>query len=630
MKRIFLFVFIVFVCCIPVFSQNQFIADSLVNILEKHEKLDTVRLHLIAWIIQNQNDPERRMSYSRMLASEAELLGNTKFMHHANLQLGQSYRIIGDYEKALQYLFVSLDYAKKIKYGQGIAGTNTALGDVYSYLKKYDVAVTYYKQSIHMVSADSALLATTLINLGDTYYTLEQYDSALFCFESSREIYEALNNDPSGLAYNLGNIGLVQAKNNQLDKAEKNLNEAIAVFKSLGDHYGVAIFQGYMAELYQQKNQLNKAIQYADSSLILAIRYGLMTEKRDNLHRMAMLHEEKGDFQKALLYQKEYTVIKDSLFNVDVLTKIENLETKVALAEKEAEVDELEAQKRSQHIIIVIAICVVIALSALASIIYFYYRSKIKVNHILKSQKNALERLNATKDKFFSIISHDLRGPVSSLLGVSLLIRKGVSEGKNGELLEVADQMEITVSHVSVLLDDLLNWALQQQGHFPNVPEKVDLNRMGEEIINVFSNMAAGKNITLTFQSDSSIFLWVDRNSTHTILRNLINNAIKFTHPGGEVKVLAFSYSHHAEIRIIDKGVGMSRSKLKSIFTISDTSFGTVGEKGLGLGLQLVSEFIKMNKGTVEVASEIGKGTTFTVKLPIFKMEKQIKSATLK
>ncbi|MEQ8927999.1 MAG: HAMP domain-containing sensor histidine kinase, partial [Fulvivirga sp.] len=154
-------------------------------------------------------------------------------------------------------------------------------------------------------------------------------------------------------------------------------------------------------------------------------------------------------------------------------------------------------------------------------------------------------------------------------------------------------------------------------------PQQVSVKSIFEGVHTLFTNSAKAKNIQLQLDVDSEAQLWVDKNSTHTIFRNLINNAIKFTPEGGSVSASVDQFEDHVEIKISDTGIGIPDDKLAQLFNQvgSKSSYGTDGEKGLGLGLQLVYEFVKMNMGTIEVESEEGKGTTFVVNLPLFSEE---------
>ena len=232
-----------------------------------------------------------------------------------------------------------------------------------------------------------------------------------------------------------------------------------------------------------------------------------------------------------------------------------------------------------------------------------------------------MEQLNSTKDRFFSIISHDIRGPVQAFNGVSRMIKFMVDNDQVSELRELADQIDESADRLSSLLDNLLNWAVQQQGQINYVPEKISVNEMINELTGTFTNMAQAKNIELKQDVPEGLCLWSDQNTTNTILRNLINNALKFTEENGKIEVIAKEEDDLVSIEVADTGVGIPTDKMEKLFQLEakKSTWGTDGEKGLGLGLQLVKEFVDMNKGSISVSSEEGKGTTFVIKLPAYK-----------
>ncbi len=612
-----------------IYSQNQSIADSLYLVLESNEN-DSARFFIMNQIIRNENDPRKKRTVAEDLILLAKKANNLFYQYQGYLHKGQSFRIQGDFDLAIESLIEALRCAEEIDFHSGIIASNTALADAYSTYGDYSSAIEYYRKSLFiMTDQDKSLKAVTLLNLGDTYFMTELYDSALSCFEESMQIYDELG-DLSGLAYNLGNIGLVQAEKGQLTLAERNVSKSIEQLEELGDHYGRCIFLGYMSDIYLEKNLISKAITFADSCLRIGQTFGLKTEVRDNLLRLSNIHFQRRDFEWAFNYHKEYVLLKDSISNEEVFSRIEGLESAFELSKKQTEVDLLKAEKRNQQAVIVTATAIVFAFAVMVIVIFIYYRSKIRVNRVLQRQKFSLERLNETKDKFFSIISHDLRGPVNSLFGVSQLIRHFVKAESTDQLLEMADHMETSVERLSSLLDNLLNWAMQQQGHFPNVPEKVELKEMIEEILIMFSNMASGKEVIVQSEIKDPVYLWVDKNSTHTIFRNLLNNAIKFTDKGGNVIVKVLQNDHQVEVLIQDNGIGITDEKLKKLFNLSDgkSSYGTAGEKGLGIGLSIVKEFIDMNNGKISVESTSKEGTTFVVTLPLFEVKEQVQGLT--
>lgn len=624
----FLFLSFMLMTLFRVPAQDQSLADSLIVVYNTLPPKDTIRFEVLKEIANNQNDPRLKLQYSSKLIEEAKKVKSLHYLHHGYLNEGQAYRLVGDFDIAIYSLFKALAIAEEDENIRGIASANTALADVHSILGNHNNSIIYYQEAMKwLTEEDSSLLAIILLNMGDEYYLSAMYDSALVSFEKSMAIYEVLNNDPSGLAYNLGNIGLVQAEMGNLKEAESKVSQAIASLEVLEDHYGSAIFLSYMAEIYKEKGLLKEAKVLADSSMRISKKYGLKAEIRDNSLRLADIYAMSSDYELAYKYHQQYVELKDSLSNDEILNQIESLENAFELAKKQSEVDLLTARQKNQQTIIITGIIITVILTILAIVIFLYYQSKVRTNAVLEEQKKKLEALNQTKDKFFSIISHDLRGPINSFHGVSNLIKFFVEAKDMEQLLEVADDIDQSVDRLTNLLDNLLNWAMKQQGHFPNVPEKVHLNDLVCELVDTLENMARGKHIELDSRIDEEIYLWADKNTTMTILRNLVNNGLKFTMAGGKVGISAVPERDYAAITIYDTGLGMSEDKLEALGKMKElsSSYGTAGERGLGLGLQLVYEFVELNNGKIEVESNEGIGTTFTLYLPLFdKVEEKV------
>lgn len=598
-------------------AQNQSVADSLMLINNELEEGSLSSMDVLTRIAENQNDPQLRLKYSEQLMALAREKNDCKYLHHAYLQQGQAYRIMGDFEIAIYALFKALDFAEKCEFHKGISGSNTALADVYSLIGNNSNAVDYYERSItYLREADSSLLANTLLNLGDEYYMSKIYDKALACFEESKSIYNQLGTAHIGFAYNLGNIGLVHAALDDLEAAETNILESLRLLGEKEDHYGRSIFLSYLSGIFERKGLLVKAKLLADSSMAIATKYDLKFDVKDNSLRLADIYAMNADFETAYMFHQKYVKLKDSIANEDIYTRIENLKSAFDLAKKQSEVDLLIADKRNQEVIIFSTILVAVILTILAIVTFGYYRSKSRTNAILEEQKAALEALNKTKDKYFSIISHDLRGSVSSFFGISRMIKQLVATRDMKELLEVADDIDQSVERLSNLLDNLLNWAMQQQGQVPINIESHNLLEVIEDIIFTLAYLAKGKRITVNIDIAKDLFIHADKNTANTVFRNLIGNSLKFTPEGGEVIIKGIAHQDKVEILVIDSGVGIDQEKLNQLFDSPKSTYGTSGERGLGIGLQLVKEFVGLNDGSVSVQSEFGSGTTFKVELP--------------
>ncbi|MEQ9299360.1 MAG: HAMP domain-containing sensor histidine kinase [Cyclobacteriaceae bacterium] len=249
------------------------------------------------------------------------------------------------------------------------------------------------------------------------------------------------------------------------------------------------------------------------------------------------------------------------------------------------------------------------------------YRSgqqKKKINAQLVQRQNELEQLNATKDRFFGIIAHDLRNPVISFQGISRLIESYLKKGKTEKISELSDKIQQSVNNLNQLLDNLLNWASSQTSALPYHPEALPAKQIIDEAINLFSDTADAKQIAISNKVDMDIMIYADRNGVSTIFRNLINNALKFTPENGSIQIAAEQDGDNVKIVTTDNGVGIDQSKISSLFQLSNdkSTQGTSGEKGTGLGLVLCQEFAKVNKGLIWVESELQKGSSFYVSMP--------------
>ena len=235
-----------------------------------------------------------------------------------------------------------------------------------------------------------------------------------------------------------------------------------------------------------------------------------------------------------------------------------------------------------------------------------------------ESEKN-LKELNATKDKLFSIIAHDLKSPFTSILGFSGLLTESFESLNVGEIKDFVKHIDNSAKNTLYLLENLLNWAKSQTGQLVYYPDNLNLQQLIQIEINILSSAAKIKNITINFDTTSEVFVFSDQNMLQTVIRNLISNAIKFTYPGGIIDIFVESGRGMAQIRVSDNGMGMERQILESLFSLDKnfTSKGTAQESGTGLGLVICKEFIEKNSGQIWVESEPGKGSKFYITLPL-------------
>ncbi len=576
---------------------------------------------------KSQSNPELSLEFSFKALKEAQLQEDDSKLALSYSQIGYSYRLLGDLTKALEYQFKASNIFNASNEDINLASCYNEVATIYGIQGNLDLSVVYIKKAIVINKSlgDEFNLAGDFNNLGETYRLWGVFDRAKFYFHKSFLLYNKLAFD-LGIAYSLGNVGLVHAELDQYDSAEYYIHQATEILEELGDRYPIAVYQTYMADIYRDKQEWDRALEYAHSSLQIAEEEGLKEQIRDASLKLSELYHDTGEFENAYNYQSQYIAFRDSINNEDVIRKMADLRTEYEVSKKQAEVDLLE-QKRENEKWIMFSLLSVLGFISVAA--FFTFRNNIarkRTNMLLSAQKakiesqnDKLESLIKMKDKFFGIISHDLRGPVNSLNGITQLLKHYVKTKNNEELEQLTTLMDKSVETLSTLLDNLLSWALSQQGALPYEPKNIPAETLIKSVQNVFKNSARAKSIELHSEVEEGLELYVDEDSVHALLRNVLNNAIKFTPEKGKVAISAKKDGNSASITITDNGHGMNEYQLRNLFKVNKKKVnkGTMGEKGSGLGMLLCKELVKLNQGKIDAESEQGKGSKIEISLPL-------------
>jgi signal transduction histidine kinase len=244
---------------------------------------------------------------------------------------------------------------------------------------------------------------------------------------------------------------------------------------------------------------------------------------------------------------------------------------------------------------------------------------KILLEKSVALKTSELQELNVSKDKFFSIIAHDLKNPFNSIIGFSEMLKEEINSGDLNNSGKYAGMIYDSANQTFRLLENLLEWANSQRGKILFTPVQIDLGELIKDEFIIAGDLASGKNIELKSYITDSFTIVADKNMIRTIMRNLITNAVKFTHKNGMVKVNAVICKNYLEISVSDSGIGMSKETMAKLFKIDAnlSTRGTENERGTGLGLFLCKEFADKHNGKILVESEEGKGSTFKLLLPL-------------
>lgn len=375
------------------YSQNQKEADRLKSSYktENYQVPEHVMLHRI---IESETNQDSALFYSELLIEKASSIkpkdSSLKFSHIGYLEKGNALLFKGDNSKAIEAFLISLDYAEQTKNENSMGLLQVAIADTYRALENNEFAERYYIKGLEILRKipDSLNLASALLNAGDWSINIEQYDKALLYFEESSTIFKKLDYS-IGTAYNLGNIGMVYAKQDKDVLAEENINKAIAILEELEDYYPISVYLTYLADIYVDKGNFDLAFKYANRSLDLAQAYGLKDQISDANLKLSELYENTDNEDLALDYYRNHIVYRDSVRNIAEVQKISNAMN----SKTQAELD-LETQKGKTNRIIMYAIAGVLFLIGLLAYGLFKRNKFVRAtNKIIAYEKDRSDKL---------------------------------------------------------------------------------------------------------------------------------------------------------------------------------------------------------------------------------------------
>lgn len=539
------------------------------------------------------------------------------------------------------------------------------LGDCYMELDDYENAYKYFQEALKFSrkEEDSLLEAISMFNVGRVYKIQSNYTKALEYIYSSKLLSEKIG-DTEGAAYSDYELGIISHLQGESEQAINFLKASIEISDSLGiqELQAQAIIE--IADIKEEQNDLIEAIQYYYQALNINEQFGnqkgiaeanlglgklqikmkSLESASSSLHQglaiskaledkdleakyyeaLSMLYETKGQLKISLDYYRTFKNKSDSVFSKENNMQVALMETQFDSEKKDKEIAQFKESKARQDVVLereklenTLLFGGFIFVLVVSIFLTFNIRNKKKINNQLREQKDEIQqknkqlgKLNRVKDKFFSIISHDLKAPFQSLSGVLELMSMNALSDK--EIKSLFKDLKIKFDGTNDLLENLLNWAKMQMKETSYEPNTLKLQEAINNELQVIQGFKA-KNIELENKVDSLNKVYADINMLRLVVRNLVNNAIKFTNQKGKIEILSEDMGDFVCISVKDNGVGISKENLSKIFNTEKTftTPGTELEKGTGLGLSLCKEFVEMNGGKIWVESKEGNGSTF-------------------
>ncbi len=586
--------------------------------------------------------------------------------------IAYSYRY-NNVDSANYYATKALKLSQQLNYQRGMAWSYLLRGVTYAIRGNVPIAISYYERSIHL--ADSLhqyiVVSRALANIGWCAFDLEDYYRAIDYFKRSLKYQQESLAQAGSIITLQMNIGQAYLASNKLADAELYLKKAAAwgkeknpnytyllnlfsslyieqqkytsadslltvgwkLISDLPDKIDKADNRYYFAKLKLAKGELQGAFDYAVEARGY---YQLMRSKVD-LERvyklLSAVESKRGRIQQSLDYLLVSNTLRDSVHNSNArysefLFDQREQEKQLMMQQKDKEL--LQAEKHSQQIIwagsLFILFCTTAGLS------FFVWQKQQTNKKLLElndeltrkeatiaNHNNLLKETNVSKDKLFSIIGHDLRSPLLSLTGFLKLLSLQSDSLSKEELKKFVTELDRSLKNLFTLLENLLEWSLSQTGTIDFKSEIFDIGRSLNENGEMLKDQYTSKNITIVNEVSPGLLVSAHPNSIHSVIRNLISNAIKFTPEGGMITLQAETAGRYVRVSVTDTGQGISREVIQKLFKIGvkHSTPGTAKEKGSGLGLVLCKDFVEKNGGTIGVESKEGRGSTFYFTVPV-------------
>lgn len=538
-------------------------------------------------------------------------LNNYKGIIKENIRLGVVENRKGSSATAIPYFLQALKISEQNKDKSGIMESYITLGEVYAFRRDYPRAISYYRraEAIGNTLPFSSLKLNTCLNFGTAYREMGELSKAIYYFDKG--ISQSDYPEMMGLNISL-TIGLAQvyAKSGATAKAIELQKGALLKSRKISN--SIREFQSLiaLAESYETSNRA-MALNYLQQALAVGQTNNANKQILEALSHITALYEKSGDYKAAYQAKTRQYSIADSFYFKDISLKIANLQAQYELTKSQAKVAQLKFVNNQQLLDQKIMFGIISGGTALMLILSTYFFKIRNLNRLMNKANADLIQSNNVKDKLFSILGHDLKAPLASILNLLVLINKGwLSEEEKSLMLS---KLELQCNATLETLNLILRWGqMQLKGVMINQSDVSPEKKVKRNVL-LLKEMAAQKSISIEQDIEPDLRVFCDADHLDFLVRNILSNAIKFTPIGGTIHIAVRAYQDNQVIcQVKDSGIGIEPSRLGSIFSVNNVStMGTNNEKGTSLGLVICKEFINANAGNIWVESVIGEGSEF-------------------
>jgi signal transduction histidine kinase len=642
-------------------SANQLIWKALNKAISSNDYKAQVQAYArLAFNTQRKGDYQTSIKYCETCKQLAENVLDTLTFLRCNYYNARNFLFLALYRNASEEIYPALKLAENYGNKELLVYLTLSSGNLYRLEGNDSLAIQAHKKALALAQNMPMLLHEAYNNLGVAYFYAKKYDLAYTYYDSAlrhaRKVADVYNE-----MLMLNNFGLLYNEMKRFDLAKEYLESCMDLNqKNFSDLRLMCYTLQGLAKNSKSRGLWEEAKSYA----MRAIEAGRRTKLRKELSQAYSLAAEidsaSGNWKSAFLMQKKYAMILDSIrqdnlnlqahyFEQELerereRNSLKQLQTNLMIASKEKLLAEEEVELQRERSLLILAVAIGLILAVAAGLLLWHSKDVRQKNLRLKSQKTAiiqinqqlelrnqeinlqkeeisaqaehLNQLNDLKDRLFYIMSHELKGPLSSLGGVINLFESGMLNSE--ETVMLMKNLRTDFSVLNEAFTNIFLWSNAMNTSTVADKTTVPLLPIFGELSAYFGQKAREKNIALVIEVPKDAVIWADRYHVFVLFKNLIDNAIKFTPSGGRVSFEAQEKSGHWEISVRDTGVGIRNEDLPKLFDLHThfKTFGTLNERGAGLGLLLCKEFAQKNDGKIWVESHPNQGCRFVVAFP--------------
>ncbi|MGB5171253.1 tetratricopeptide repeat-containing sensor histidine kinase [Eudoraea sp.] len=564
------------------------------------------------------------VNYAQAL-SVSEFIKEDKLSLWIKNNLAGEHAYKGDYAKALTGYLEAIELAEKIEDLEVLSIMNENIANLYASQKDYEQSLEFYNKvkKINVQLGNEVIMAETLSNLASVYADMGKLDYAMFNINKSIAIFEK-HEILDWLAFSYEIKGKVYLNNKKYKWALFWYNQAELLHRNLDDDRGIIDLFNGMAEAYYAQGKDSLSQHFAEIAYEISDRISFLEGTQKCAKTLYRIYKNKEEYDKALCFHELYQSLSETLSRNENKKSLTMFKTKTEYDKQKLQlIEDNDKALAQQQRYVNIAIAILFVFIVITFLVYRSQKIQKVLNKELEDKQVILEKReaelhenNQTKTKLFSIIGHDLRGPIGALQELLRLYADGDVTTK--EFLGFLPKLREDINHIGFTLNNLLSWGNTQMNGATTKPSMMALETIVEGNINLLSEIATKKSINIINDLQENTLTWSDSNQIDIVIRNLISNALKFTPRNGVIKIEAYERDTQWEVIVKDTGVGMDEMTVSRIFEKESTisTYGTQNEKGTGLGLSLCKEMVEKNGGLIWAHSVLRKGSVFHFTLP--------------